>query len=84
VAEESIGKILLEPDRVLSGLPFVDLSADEVRKVRHGMNIQAERSEWRDGERVRMRDENSNLIAVAIFNAAQKSLHPSVVLSAEN
>lgn len=84
VAEESIGKILLEPDRVLSGLPFVDLSADEVRKVRHGMNIQAERSEWRDGERVRMRDENSNLIAVATFNAAQKSLHPSVVLSAEN
>jgi tRNA pseudouridine55 synthase len=81
VAEESVGKILLKPDAVLSGLPFVDLSADEVRKVQHGMNIQIEGSEWGDGERVRMRDAHGNLVAVALFNAAQKSLHPGVVLS---
>lgn len=84
VAEESVGKLLLRPDTALSRLPYMELNADEVRKVRHGMNIQVEGSEWSDGERVRMRDTNSNLIAVATFNSAQKSLHPSVVLSVEN
>ena len=84
MAEQAVGKILLKPDTVLSRLPFVELNADEVRKVRHGRNIQVEGSEWSEGERVRMRDADSNLIAIAVFNAAQKSLHPSVVLAPEN
>ena len=36
---------------------------------------------WIDGERVRMRDERGNLIAVAEYDAASASLRPSVVLA---
>lgn len=84
VAEESLGTILYKPDEALSRLPFLDLSADDVRKVRHGLNIQVSPCVWSDGERVRLRDESGILVAVADFNAAEGSLHPSVVIAAEN
>lgn len=84
VAEESLGTILDRPDQALARLPFVDLSADDLRKVRHGLNIHVSTCNWSDGERVRLRDENGNLVAVACFNAADGTLHPSVVIAPEN
>ena len=84
VAEESLGTILYRPDDALARLPFMDLSADDMRKVRHGLNINVPGVVWSDGEQVRLRDENGNLIAVAYFNAAEGSLHPSVVMVPEN
>ncbi|MFN2515515.1 MAG: tRNA pseudouridine(55) synthase TruB [Pyrinomonadaceae bacterium] len=84
VAEESLGVILYKPDEALSRLPFLDLNADDVRKVRHGLNIQVPGGVWSNEERVRLRDENGTLVAVANFNAAEGSLHPSVVIALEN
>jgi tRNA pseudouridine55 synthase len=84
VAEESLGTILYRPDEALARLPFVDLSADDMRKVRHGLNINVPGVVWSDREQVRLRDENGNLIAVAVFNAAEGSLHPSVVMVPES
>lgn len=83
-AEESLGTILYKPDEALSRLPFVDLGADDVRKVRHGLNIHVPKCVWSDGERVRLRDENGNLVAVAAFNATDRTLHPNVVIAPEN
>ena len=83
-AEESLGKILFPPDEALARLPYVDLSGDEVPRVRNGLSVKVPQAVWNDGERVRMRDEKGNLIAVADFNAAKGSLHPSVVIAAEN
>src|SRR6267143_173789 len=37
VAEESLGRVLLPPDTALAHLPAIDLSADDVRKVRNGV-----------------------------------------------
>jgi len=82
-AEESLGTILYRPDDVLARLPFLDLNDDEVRRVRNGLDIQVEDHEWNDGERIRMRDQNLNLIAVGVFAAAKKSLHPAVVIVSE-
>lgn len=82
-AEEALGTILSTTDEALSRLPFVDLSADDVSRVRHGLNIRVEGAAWADGERVRLRDEHGHLVAVAEFNAADGSLHPSVVIAAE-
>ncbi len=84
VAEKSVGSILYKPDKALSRLPFVDLCADEVRKARHGLDVQVPEAFWSDGEPVRMRDEDGNLIAVAEFDTARRSLHPSVVIALEN
>lgn len=83
VAEQALGKILIAPDAALSRLPFVDLSVDELRRVRNGMAIQVSEAAWSDGERVRMRDEPGNLIAVANYNAAEGLLHPRVVIAGE-
>ncbi len=84
VAEESLGAILDRPDQALARLPFVDLSVDDVYKARHGLNIRIPAAVWSEGEKVRLRDENGNLVAVADFNAAEGSLHPSVVIAPEN
>lgn len=81
VAELALGKILITPDAALSRLPFVDLNVDELRRVRNGMSVLVSEAAWSDGERVRMRDEQGNLIAVANFNAAEGLLHPSVVIA---
>ncbi len=79
-AEESLGTILYRADDVLARLPFLDLNDDDVRRVNNGLDIQVEGHGWNDGERVRMRDSNLNLIAVGVFAAAKKSLHPGVVI----
>jgi len=83
-AEESLGTVLHKPDEVLARLPAIDLSDEDLRKAEHGMDLRIDEAKWTDGERVRMRDAAGNLIAVATFNAAERSLHPAVVLAAEH
>jgi len=84
VAEEALGKIILPNDAALSRFPFIDLSEDEVRRVQNGMPVQVSEAAWDDGERVRIRDNNGDLIAVAEFDAAASSLRPSVVIARDN
>jgi hypothetical protein len=60
------------------------LSGDDVHRVRNGLSVKVSQAAWGNGERVRMRDENGNLIAVAGFNSAGGCLHPSVVIAREN
>lgn len=83
-AEESLGTVLHKPDEALARLPSIDLNDEEVRKAEHGIDLRIDKAKWSDGERVRMRDATGNLIAVASFNAAERSLHPMVVLAAEH
>jgi tRNA pseudouridine55 synthase len=81
LAEESLGTVFCAPDAALAHLPFVNLNAEQVRKVLNGIDVELSDATWSDGERVRMRDAHGNLIAVAHFNAATSSLHPSVVIA---
>ncbi|HXL80479.1 MAG TPA: tRNA pseudouridine(55) synthase TruB [Pyrinomonadaceae bacterium] len=81
IAEESLGRVLLAPDTALAHLPAIDLSADEVRKVRNGVNVEAQESMWIDGEPVRLRDDHGHLVAVGLFEAEKKTLRPRVVLA---
>lgn len=81
VAEESVGKMLLPADAALARFPAVDLTADEVRKVQNGITVRASAVIWNNGQRVRIRDEQGNLIAIAEFDAAAALLHPSVVIA---
>lgn len=83
LAEESLGTILANPDEALSRFPFVDLKPDDLGRVRNGLDIRVEGAAWTDGERVRLRNEHGHLVAVAEFTAANGSLHPSVVIAAE-
>jgi tRNA pseudouridine55 synthase len=78
--EESLGTVLLPPGAALSGLPFVHLSAEDVRRVNHGREVKLTVSEWTDGENVKMYDPDEQLIAIGRYDAAAKCLHPRVVL----
>lgn len=80
VAEESLGQIVLPPDDALGRLPFVDLSDDDLRRVRNGMPVRIVDEAWSDGELVRIR-ENGKLVAVAKFNGAERLLHANVVIA---
>jgi len=84
VAEQSLGRILESPDEAVRRLPYVDLGDEELRKVRHGVSVKVSQAVWKDGEQVRVRDEQGHLIAVAEFSAAESSLLPKVVIAPEN
>jgi tRNA pseudouridine55 synthase len=78
--EESLGTILLPPGAALSRLPFVHLSAEDVRRANNGREVRVPESEWTDGANVKMYDADEQLIAIAQYDAAAKCLHPRVVL----
>jgi tRNA pseudouridine55 synthase len=81
VAEESLGRVLLTPDAALAHLPVIDLTNADVRKVSHGMNVEAPEAIWTNGEHVRLRDGHGHLIAIASFEAEKQTLRPRVVLA---
>jgi tRNA pseudouridine55 synthase len=83
VAEESLGRVLLTPDAALAHLPAIDLTEDDVRKARNGVNVSVQKTIWTNGEQVRLRDEHGHLVAVASFEAKKNSLRPRVVLGHE-
>jgi tRNA pseudouridine55 synthase len=81
LGEEAIGTILLRPSAALSRLPFLHLSADDVRRARNGMEVNVGETTWSDGAKVKMCDDNDHLIAVGDYDAATRRLHPGVVLA---
>jgi tRNA pseudouridine55 synthase len=81
-----IGLALISPDATISHLQAVSLSADDMSRALHGVDLQiehAQASDWSDGQPVRMRDVNGELIAVGILDRGRKTLHPSVVITKE-
>jgi len=83
-AEEAIGRALYTPDDALRRLPAIDVSEEDVRRIRHGLKLEISDPKWIDGERVRIRDTTRHLIAVGTFELETATLHPSVVLSVED
>jgi len=83
-AEESLGTVLLPPKAALSRLPFVHLSAEDVRRVNHGREVDVAEADWADGENVKMCDADEQLIAIGQYDAAAKRLHPRVVLGSSD
>lgn len=82
----TLAAVLLANDAALSRLPFVHLTSEETRRARHGMAVpvdHAEEKRWQDGWTVRMRDEQGNLLAVGVYDAAARRLRPRVVMMPE-
>jgi len=83
-AEGALGKIVIPTDQALTRFPAAELTASDVRRVQNGMAVKVSEARWTNGERVRMRDEQGNLIAVAEYDDASASLRPSVVLARDD
>jgi tRNA pseudouridine55 synthase len=80
----TVEQALISPDAALAHLPAVQLESDDVPRVQQGIDLQVEdpeASRWSKGQRVRMRSANGDLVAVGVYNAAIKSIHPSVVIA---
>ena len=82
-AEEGAGRVLLPPDQAVAHLPSVNLTLEEMARVKNGIPIPVKEAGWPEGSHVRMRSENGNLIAVARFDAAAALLRPGVVIDRE-
>ena len=76
-----LAQAFISPDATLAHLPALDLSADDVRRVMNGLNLQLEQSVWPTGQAVRLRDAFGELTAVGIYDEALKLVHPQVVLA---
>ncbi|MCA1591685.1 MAG: tRNA pseudouridine(55) synthase TruB [Acidobacteria bacterium] len=78
-------RALISMDAALPGMPFVHLTGDEARRVRHGAAVRASNAppNLKDGEFVKLRDEDGGLLAVGIFSAANGLLQPRVMLTVE-
>ena len=81
VVAEFLNAVLLPPDAALQKMPFVHLTVDEATRACQGMAVALPecQSKLTDGETVRMRDEEGNLIAVGRYEG--QWLHPKVVIS---
>jgi len=79
----SIERTLISPDAALSFLPLLQLSADDARRTLHGIDLQLDEVEsghWSNGQPVRLRDGQSQLIAVGIYDSERGTVHPQVVI----
>lgn len=82
----ALASILIPPDEALAWLPFIDLSAADVRRVCNGVMISVAdqpKTCWPDGQQVRLRGADGHLIAMAVFERARRQLHPKVVIEVE-
>ncbi len=83
-AEEGVGRALYKPDEALTRLQAINVSDEDVSRIRHGLNLEISDPKWTNGERVRIRNTDGQLIAVGTFDSETATLHPSVVLFVED
>ena len=76
-----IEQSFISPDATLAHLPVLDLSAEDVRRVKNGMDLRVERAAWPAGQAVRLRGASGELTAVGIYDETSKLMHPQVVLA---
>jgi tRNA pseudouridine55 synthase len=71
---------LLPIDDAVSHLPELRLPADRVERTRNGLASRYDDSQAADGEAVRMLTPDNQLAAIGIFDAAEYTVQPKVVL----
>jgi tRNA pseudouridine55 synthase len=74
---------IIPPDAVLSHLPAIELTADEVTQTIHGIDLNVERAvlNCEGGAAVRLRSADNKLIAVGTYDDSRKAIHPTVVIA---
>ncbi len=76
---------LISPDAVLSHLPAIELTADDVTRTIHGIDMTVDNQtamNWQDGVMVRMQGAGNQLIAVGSYDESRRVVHPKVVIAA--
>src|SRR5690606_7010115 len=71
---------IISMNELLGRLRAIEISAERVGKTLSGLSTRVFETQLKNGEAVRMTDENGSLIAVGIFDAEQSEVRPKVVL----
>lgn len=82
----SIDQVFISSNAALSHLPELELTPDSVPRVAQGIDIPIEDEQetlCSNGQAVRLRNANGELIAVGIYDSARKTVHPQVVIVSE-
>jgi tRNA pseudouridine55 synthase len=76
---------VISPDAVLSHLPAIELTADEVTRTIHGVDVSADdrKLNWAGGQAIRLRSADQQLIAVGSYDESRRVIHPKIVVSGE-
>jgi tRNA pseudouridine55 synthase len=74
---------IISPDAVLSHLPAIELTEDEVTHTIHGIDLKVESAvlNCAGGAPVRLRSADNQLIAVGVYDDSRKAIHPTVVIA---
>ena len=80
VNQGSLGTILSQPNSALSFMPSLHLTADDSRRVRHGMEVKVAETAWSHQQNIRMCDSDGTLVAVGEYDADKNQLHPRIVI----
>jgi tRNA pseudouridine55 synthase len=90
LAELSESKIaeskMIASDAALAHLPSIELTADEVSRTIHGLDLSIDQQEglnWQSGQAIRLRSAHHQLIAVGSFDESRSVVHPKVVIGGE-
>lgn len=83
VSQKLLETKLISPATALSTMSFLHLSNGEARRARNGMAMLVSESSWSEGEKVRLLDNEGNLIGIGAFDAQHQMVHPRVVLALE-
>jgi len=71
---------LLPLEMAVEHLMSISLNEDRAAKTRGGLSTRIQDAEFTDGQRLRMLDESGSLLAIGVYDDAEKSVRPKVVL----
>ncbi len=71
---------LLPLEMAVSHLASISLNEDRAAKTRGGLSTRIHDTEFTEGQRLRMLDESGTLLAIGVYDDAEKSVRPRVVL----
>lgn len=75
---------VIPPDAVLSHLPVIELTLDEVTRTIHGIDVSCDHRadlNWENGQPVRLSNSDRQLIAVGSYDEVRRVIHPKVVIA---
>ena len=80
VSEKSVETILISMNAAVSHLAEVRLSTFEIGKIKNGVRVARNLPETTDKSYLRLTDDDENLLAIGIYNEAEKTVQPNIVL----
>jgi tRNA pseudouridine55 synthase len=74
-----VHEVTISMDETVGHLPVVIVNESDVRRVTNGVDIEIE-SEHQNRQPIRLRSVSGELIAVGVYDASRRNIHPQVVL----